>query len=80
MGVDLPRRLNQSGRDFQVVLVRGKPRVLYHVPIDNHILEVSSLNLLTLTEPSPLQRSYIATLDCEAILADAAVQSVVRTM
>ncbi len=39
--VDLPRRLNQSGQDFQVVLVRGKSRVLYHGSIDNRILEVS---------------------------------------
>ncbi len=45
MGVDLPRRLNQLGQDFQVVLVRGKSRVLYHVAIDNQVLEVSSLNL-----------------------------------
>ena len=47
MGVDLPRRLNQLGQDFQVVLVRGKSRVLYQIAIDNRILVISSLNLLS---------------------------------
>ncbi len=33
-----------------------------------------------LTAPSLLQRSYVAALDCKAVLADAAVQSVVQAI
>ena len=73
----LEERLRQHHRSESPTTVL---RELASSQINRLRIQSTGQTRLTLTEPSPLQRSYVAALDCEAVLADAAVQSVVQAM
>ena len=73
----MEERLRQHGRAESPATVL---QALASVQINRLRIKSTQQTRLTLTEPSDLQRTYVAALDCAPVLADTTVQPVVEAM